>query len=105
MNDFLMERNWYAVSPDGVGAELNLCIAAPLKNHIDWCCAVSLGVLDTHPSTIYGIDSWHAVQMAILFITRRVTHFSDAGWLFYWDKDGERVMPSALIDSGLRQFT
>lgn len=101
MNDFLIERRWYAVSPDGVGADLSLSIAAPIKDHTDWGCAVSLGILDSHPSRIYGVDSWHAIQMAMSFIALRVRHFSETGWLFYWDKDGNPATPDDLITSGL----
>ncbi|MFZ6675753.1 DUF6968 family protein [Undibacterium sp. Xuan67W] len=105
MSEFLLERQWYAVSPDGERAELILGIAAPVKDHLDWGCTVSLGILDSHPSRIYGVDSWHAVQQAMLFIARRVTHFSEAGWLFYWDKDGGPASPADLIGSGLCQLT
>ncbi|MFZ6845436.1 DUF6968 family protein [Undibacterium sp. RuTC16W] len=105
MSNFLLERRWYAVSPDGTGAELILGIAAPVKDHLAWGCTVSLGILDSHLSRIYGIDSWHAVQMAMSFILRRATHFSEAGWLFYWDKDGGPASPADLIGSGLHQST
>jgi hypothetical protein len=98
MTDIAVERSWYVVSPEGVGYDLILRVGAPVKRGGDWACSVSLGVLETRSYTLYGVDSWQAVQLAILFIARRIADFSGNGWKFYWEKDGDEASPNDLLE-------
>jgi len=92
------ERIWYAVSPEGSGAELALRIGMPHETaDMGWACEVSLGVLEAPPLTIYGADSWQALQLAMHFVARRLGYFSKQGWKFYWAKNEDAVDPDELV--------
>lgn len=97
MNTIIAEKIWYAVSPSGISGDLILRVGVPSEYpDMGWGCTVSLGVLEPSSLLIYGADSWQAIQEAMLFIARRVNHFSENGWMFYWEKDGERAYASEL---------
>ncbi|RZI44254.1 hypothetical protein EGT07_02175 [Herbaspirillum sp. HC18] len=98
MNDIVAERSLYVISPEGEGKALVLRVGVPTKREDDWACSVSLGVLDSQLYTIYGIDSWQAVQQALLFASRRVGHFVEDGWKLYWEKNGEAATPNDLLE-------
>lgn len=98
MKDVAAERCWYVVSPEGVGQVLVARVGIPVKRVDDWSCSVSLGVLDSYPYTLYGIDSWQSLQQAILFAARRVAHFVEDGWKLYWEQDGDTADPNDLLE-------
>jgi len=98
MNDIAAERSWYAISPEGTGHTLVVRVGVPAKRVDDWSCSVSLGVLDSYPYMIYGIDSWQAIQQAILFAARRVGHFIEDGWKLYWEENGDEADQNDLLE-------
>lgn len=99
MHHLAAERNWYAVSPSGKGDELILQIGVPHETpDMGWGCTVSLGILENSTHMIYGGDSWQALQLSMHFVVRRLRHFSEQGWTFYWAKDEDRADAEELID-------
>lgn len=96
-NQLAAERVLYAIAPDGAGRELILQVGVPASDEKrGWGCRVSVGFIDTIPITIYGYDAWQAIQESMLLIARRVGHYEEDGWQFYWEKDGDRAHASDL---------
>jgi hypothetical protein len=97
VTDTAAERVWYAVSPSGEGAELALKVSVPSEHpDMGWGCIISLGILEARSYTIYGTDSWQAIQEAMLFVARRIDYFTEEGWSFYWEKNGDMANASEL---------
>jgi hypothetical protein len=96
VTDIAAERRWYVISPEGIGQTLVVRVGVPVKREDDWSCSVSLGVLDSY--MIYGVDSWQAIQQAILFAARRVSHFVEDGWKLYWEEHGDKADPNDLLE-------
>ena len=91
-------RTVFSVSPQGVEGDITIGIGLPVKRACgDWGVAVSLDTLDTHQVTIYGIDSWQAVREAMRFVAVRFSHFSESGWGFFWERNGEKLEPGDLL--------
>jgi hypothetical protein len=91
------QRIWYAVSPNGDGDKLVLRVSVPVDDpDKGWGCTVYLGILEAHSYTIYGVDAWQAIREAMLFVARRIGHYAEDGWLFYWEKDGEPADASEI---------
>ena len=91
------EREWLAISPERAEFQVALRIRCPQhKPRGEWTCEVSLGALDAKPIEIAGMDSWQAVEQAMLHVARRIHHFESLGWQFYWDAQRERAFPTDL---------
>jgi hypothetical protein len=86
----VLEREWFAIAPDGSEHALVLRVSAAVL-HPDghWSAAASLGVLDSYPHAIMGMDSWQAVLEAVRFIAGEVSHFEQQGWRFFWERGGD----------------
>ena len=92
-----LEREWFAVAPDGTEHALVLRVGLPvLQSDGHWTAAASLGVLDPHVHAISGMDSWQAVLESVRFIVASVKHFEQRGWRFYWERGGEPATPAEL---------
>jgi hypothetical protein len=93
-----LERVWFAVAPDGTQHTLSLRIGAPHQEPGgEWAATASLGVLDPHPHSIVGIDSWQAVHEAMRFIASGVRHYHTVGWRYFWERGGEEAPPADLL--------
>ncbi|HEY5799040.1 MAG TPA: hypothetical protein VIT92_02410 [Burkholderiaceae bacterium] len=96
----LIERIWYARSPQGAMTTMALQVSAPVPHdQFDWTCTAVLGDLEGgRQHDLFGIDSWQAVQLTMSFIVLRLGHFGESGWTFYWDAAGqERALPAELL--------
>jgi hypothetical protein len=92
------ERIWFAVAPDGSEHTLVLRVGVPTQQpEGQWGASISLGVLDPRAHTIFGVDAWQAVDEGMRFIARRVEHFAEDGWRFFWEQGGEAASPSELV--------
>jgi hypothetical protein len=100
MNDHgtFLERAWLAVSPEGGELQVSIRVGAPrLQPGGEWTAAVSLVGLSRLSEDMHGIDSWQAVEQAMLHAAKRITHLQSLGWQFYWDDaDREPASPSEL---------
>src|SRR5687768_9870795 len=95
------EKTLFAVAPDGTEHSVVLRVGIPERRPDGlWSASVSLGALDSHPSSIYGDDSWQAIQLAMRFIATRVGHFGNGGWQFFWERGGDAFPPSELLRWG-----
>ncbi|MFC6217098.1 DUF6968 family protein [Pelomonas aquatica] len=87
---FAAERIWFAVAPDGTEHEVVVAIGPPTKaERGEWRSVASVGCLETATHSIAGIDSWQAIELAMRFSARRIGHFAEIGWRFYWERGGE----------------
>ena len=94
-----IERTWYAVSPNGgPGGAVTFGVGLPRPEpDSGWAVAVSLGGIEPDPRKIVGEDGWQAVALGMRFVAARLADFSDRGWKFYWDKDGELANVEDLL--------
>ena len=93
----VLEREWFAVAPDGAEHALLLRVSRPIQlPRGEWSATASVGVLDPTPHEIAGMDSWQAVDESMRFIAIRVRHFQERGWQFFWERGGEVASPSDL---------
>jgi hypothetical protein len=87
------QRIWFAVAPDGTEHEVVISVGLPTHELSgDWYSVVSVGCLDPQTYTIFGVDSWQAICLSMRFAATRLSHFIEAGWRFYWTRDGELAM-------------
>jgi len=102
--DFLLERIWFAVSPDGTEFTFAIRISAPrLQPQGEWTSTVSLSQGPHGLEDIHGMDSWQAVELSMRHAAWRIEHLQNQGWRFYWDNiNRETASPSELF-SGSRQ--
>lgn len=91
------ERHWFVIAPDGMEHSLVLSVGIPVERDNDWSVAVSLGVLDSHVRTIYGVDSWQAMHWGMKLIGMEATDFAKHGWRFYWTRGGDEARHSDLF--------
>lgn len=95
------ETTLFAIAPNGAEHTVVLRVGIPaLQANGAWGASVFLGALDSHSSTIFGDDSWQAIQLAMRFIAIRVAHFGDDGWRFFWERGGEAFSPPELLRWG-----
>ncbi|PHV12434.1 DUF6968 family protein [Chitinimonas sp. BJB300] len=91
------ERIWHTISPNGDSSPLILRVGLPKPYPAgEWGCEVSLGVLESTPTLIYGVDAWQAIELSMLYTARRVADFAKEGWQFFWELDGEAARASEL---------
>jgi len=96
--DVFVEREWLAVTPDGIERQLSLRIGRPVQQATgDWAADVSLDSIEPRPHTIHGIDSWQAVQECMRFAASRVAHHETKGWRFYFERGDEQASASDLF--------
>jgi hypothetical protein len=50
--------------------------------------------------TIFGVDSWQAVELAMRFITKLVIHAEQEGWRFFWKEGGDPATAAELMHYG-----
>jgi hypothetical protein len=98
IDNFFIEREWFAVAPDGTEHKLTLRVGnlSP-DSKGDWAGEVSLGDLDPRPYTIHGIDSWQAMHEGMRFAAARIKHFQTEGWRFYCEPGDEEASASDLF--------
>jgi hypothetical protein len=95
------ERIWFAVAPDGSEHEVAIRVMVPVKAASgEWRAAVSLGEIDSKKShSIAGIDSWQAICLGMSFAATCLSHFSEDGWMFYWERGGDLATPEDLTSA------
>lgn len=83
----MIERRWHAQCPNGESGEVLLRIGAPAPHpRFEWACTVELdevGHREQH--TIYGVDGWQAVQLAMSLVIQLMENSEKNGWRFFWD--------------------
>ncbi|WP_394781446.1 DUF6968 family protein [Undibacterium sp.] len=94
----IIERSFYAVSPEGAGAAIRVGVAAPVpRESFDWACATWIDFLDPEERTVFGIDSWQAASLAMTLIATRIGHFEQRGWTFFWASDRSQPFHAAAL--------
>ncbi len=93
-----IERTWLAIDANGGEHTLVLAIGTPQpRKNVDWEVQVSLGILEPRPFTIYGVDSWQAMHLAMRFTTQQVADYAKRGWRFYWPDGEDEALPSNMF--------
>ena len=96
--DVFVEREWLAVTPDGIERKLFLRICRPVQQATgDWTADVSLDGIEPGTHTIHGIDSWQAVHECMRFAASRVAHLETQSWRFYFERGDEQASASDLF--------
>ena len=96
-NSIAAERVWFAVAPDDSEHEVVIRVMVPVKaDGGEWRAEVSVGVVDSEPHSIAGMDSWQAICLGMGFAAMRLSHLSGDGWKFYWERGGEPATPEDL---------
>ncbi len=94
------ERIWFAVAPDGSEHDVAVRVMLPLKaDRGEWRAEVSIGGIESKLYSIAGIDSWQAICLGMSFAATRLSHFSENGWVFYWERGGEVATPEDLASA------
>jgi len=90
LDTIVARRCLFAIAPDGTEHEIVLAVGAPrLHPGGEWSADVSLGVLPYKPFTVFGVDSWQALELAMRYVALQVEHFTEQGWRFFQEKGGE----------------
>lgn len=94
----VIERNWYATTPQGDGIAVRFSIGLPARSPTgEWRALVSLDGLES-ATTIFGEDGWQAMALGMGFIVSRVFDYEKRGWRFYWAESGEEATSGDLRD-------
>ncbi|MGQ5523321.1 hypothetical protein ACUHMQ_08680 [Chitinimonas sp. PSY-7] len=105
MTSIAAERIWHAVSPTGANNTLVLRVGLPKQYPAgEWGCEISLGVLESIPVVIYGVDAWQAIELSMLYATRRVAEFAKQGWRFSWEPGDDPIHHSELALKPVLQY-
>ena len=61
--------------------------ASDLAHGLDWVCEVEAEGLSLWqgPSKIYGVDSWHALMLALRTLREILSHEVRQGAVFHWE--------------------
>lgn len=69
-----------AVLPDGKRVELDARIRPPFESEDRyWVCRVQIKPLQREPIDVRGIDSFHAIWLAVSFVLKLLTQLRDEG--------------------------
>lgn len=96
-----MRRELTAISPTGEKLSTFFSIGVPQRqSEVQWKCEVWIGELLTEPRDVYGVDSWHAMQLAMYSIYRELKLRTRFGWSFSWF-DGEESDLETILSNKL----
>ncbi|NVI81934.1 MULTISPECIES: hypothetical protein [unclassified Janthinobacterium] len=96
-----MKRVFCATAPDGEKFDTFLSIGIPQRmseNH--WSCEVFIDKIFNEPKNVAGVDSWHAMQLAMNMIYMELRIRKKFGWGFSWFDGEEDDLKSLLPPLG-----
>ena len=96
-----LERKWFAISPNGEETEVSFQVEAPVeRTHSEWTARVTFSKLGIPSHEIHGIDSWQAVEQAMIHAAKLALHLESLGWRFFWDEANREPARAAGLFKG-----
>jgi hypothetical protein len=87
--DWIAETPLRCLYPDGTSVAVTLRVGRPKPHKFGWACAVAAEGLRVWegPNEIIGIDSWHALMLALRFLQEMLNREVDRGAVLYWPEE------------------
>lgn len=91
------EMTVYALR-NGQPERLRLAVGVPYLNDDGaWACAVEFEGAYARLSDVVGVNSWHALALAMGLLHSLLGHYVDSGGRLFWEEGGDAMQLSDLF--------